>query len=72
MRALKLGAVDFFPKAGVAADLDSVATEIADRIRAAAQARVARPRSITPRRPDTVRPAALAALAARPAGAPEG
>jgi two-component system chemotaxis response regulator CheB len=42
MRALELGAVDFFPKPGSLDELDSVGPEIAEKIRAAAQARVGR------------------------------
>ncbi|MBE7368797.1 protein-glutamate methylesterase/protein-glutamine glutaminase [Ramlibacter pallidus] len=44
MRALELGAVDFFPKPASFDQLESGAQEIADKIRAAAGARVARRR----------------------------
>jgi two-component system chemotaxis response regulator CheB len=44
MRALELGAVDFFPKPGSFDELESGAQEIADKIRAAAGARVVRHR----------------------------
>lgn len=39
-RALELGAVDFFPKPASFEELDAVALDIAEKIRAAAQARV--------------------------------
>ena len=42
MRALELGAVDFIPKPGSAAEFDGVTVVIAEKIRAAAQARVVR------------------------------
>ena len=44
MRALELGAVDFFPKPGSLAELEGSVQEIAEKIRAAAGARVARRR----------------------------
>lgn len=45
LRALELGAVDFFPKPASFDELDGVAADIADKIRAAAQARVSLRRS---------------------------
>lgn len=42
LRALELGAVDFFPKPADFRALDTLVDEIAEKIRAAAQARVAR------------------------------
>ncbi|WBY02456.1 chemotaxis response regulator protein-glutamate methylesterase [Ramlibacter tataouinensis] len=42
LRALELGAVDFFPKPGSFEALDAVGPEIAEKIRAAAQAKVGR------------------------------
>jgi two-component system chemotaxis response regulator CheB len=42
MKALELGAVDFFPKPSSFDQLDAVAHEIAEKIRAAANAKVAR------------------------------
>jgi two-component system chemotaxis response regulator CheB len=44
MRALELGAVDFFPKPAAFEALDGLALDIAEKIRAAAQARVVRRR----------------------------
>jgi two-component system chemotaxis response regulator CheB len=44
IRALELGAVDFYPKPASHEELDGHGHEIADKIRAAAQARVARHR----------------------------
>jgi two-component system chemotaxis response regulator CheB len=44
LRALELGAVDFFPKPARFDELESGAQEIAEKIRAAAGARVGRPR----------------------------
>ncbi|RYF42879.1 MAG: chemotaxis response regulator protein-glutamate methylesterase [Comamonadaceae bacterium] len=44
VRALELGAVDFFPKPDSLQQLDAVAADIAEKIRAAAQARVSRRR----------------------------
>ena len=46
MRALELGAVDFFPKPDSLQQLDTVAADIAEKIRAAAQARVSRRRPL--------------------------
>jgi two-component system, chemotaxis family, protein-glutamate methylesterase/glutaminase len=46
LRALELGAVDFFPKPASFEELNNVALDIAEKIRAAAQARVA-PRRVT-------------------------
>lgn len=54
MRALELGAVDFFPKPANFDGLEATAQEIAEKIRAAAGARVLR------RRPAAVRPPATA------------
>ena len=48
MRALELGAVDFFPKPASFDQLESGAQEIADKIRAAAGARVVRRRAVLP------------------------
>ncbi|MBX3653540.1 MAG: chemotaxis response regulator protein-glutamate methylesterase [Ramlibacter sp.] len=48
LRALELGAVDFFPKPASFDELDSVAADIAEKIRAAAQARVSRRRAFAP------------------------
>lgn len=66
LRALELGAVDFFPKPASLEALDAVGPGIAEKIRAAAQARVGRhdwaAAPLAPLRPATVRPAA------RPAG----
>jgi len=42
MRALELGAVDFFPKPATPQALDAAGPDIAEKIRSAAQARVAR------------------------------
>jgi two-component system chemotaxis response regulator CheB len=44
MRALELGAVDFFPKPADFADLEATAHDIAEKIRAAAGARIVRRR----------------------------
>src|SRR5205085_1076052 len=63
MRALELGAVDFFPKPASFDQLESGAQEIADKIRAAASARVARQRRQPPL------PSGFAPLPARPSGA---
>jgi two-component system chemotaxis response regulator CheB len=49
MRALELGAVDFFPKPSSYDQLEQGAQEIAEKIRAAAGARVARHRLAPPR-----------------------
>jgi two-component system chemotaxis response regulator CheB len=48
MRALELGAVDFFPKPGSLEALEASAQEIADKIRAAAAARITRRRPVAP------------------------
>lgn len=48
MRALELGAVDFFPKPASFDQLEGSAREIVEKIRAAAGARVARPRRPPP------------------------
>jgi two-component system chemotaxis response regulator CheB len=61
LRALELGAVDFFPKPANFDGLEATAQEIADKIRAAASARIVR------RRPASIRlPAAAAAKASPP------
>jgi two-component system chemotaxis response regulator CheB len=62
MRALELGAVDFVPKPASAAEFESVAPVIAEKIRAAAQARVVR-RHRPPEHPREQRPKTLAAVA---------
>jgi two-component system chemotaxis response regulator CheB len=51
MRALELGAVDFFPKPGSFDELEGSAQEIAEKIRAAAGARVMRRRPSAPPAP---------------------
>ncbi|HEY0824665.1 MAG TPA: response regulator, partial [Ramlibacter sp.] len=48
MRALELGAVDFFPKPASFDELEGSAQEIAEKIRAAAGARVVRRRPVAP------------------------
>jgi two-component system chemotaxis response regulator CheB len=61
MRALELGAVDFIPKPASAGEFDSVTAVIAEKIRAAAQARVVRRhRAVAPPR-EQQRPKALGA-----------
>jgi two-component system, chemotaxis family, protein-glutamate methylesterase/glutaminase len=65
LRALELGAVDFFPKPSSLEDLDAVAAEIAEKIRTAAQARVSR-------RGPAVAPPRIAQRLASPARAPAG
>ncbi|HEX2545916.1 MAG TPA: chemotaxis response regulator protein-glutamate methylesterase [Ramlibacter sp.] len=68
MRALELGAVDFFPKPDNFADLDATAQEIAEKIRAAAGARIVRRRAapsaaaIAPAVQKLARPSAAAPL----------
>jgi len=54
LRALELGAVDFFPKPASLQALDTSIGEIADKIRTAAQARVSRrgPSALPPRKTD--------------------
>lgn len=47
LRALELGAVDFFPKPAAFEALDGLASDIAEKIRAAAQARVTRRRPVS-------------------------
>lgn len=60
VRALELGAVDFFPKPASFDQLDSGAQEIADKIRAAAGARVVRRRALAaPPAPAQPRKAAM-------------
>jgi two-component system chemotaxis response regulator CheB len=71
LRALELGAVDFVakPKIGVSQGLQEMAAEIADRIRIAARARVARHAVARPAPPSpSPRPAGAGATAS--AGAP--
>lgn len=48
LRALELGAVDFFPKPDSFAELDELAFDIAEKIRGAAQAKVVRRRALVP------------------------
>lgn len=67
LRALELGAVDFFPKPADFQVLDALVPEIAEKIRAAAQARVARRGAAAPAQPQT--PAAPRLPAAGPATA---
>lgn len=64
LRALELGAVDFVakPRIGVAQGMQEIAAEIADKLRAAARAKVAR---------RTVAPPAPPAASRRPAGGGE-
>lgn len=62
VRALELGAVDFFPKPASLAEFHGVGPEIAEKIRAAAQARVTRRRPSAPRR---AAPSARPAVAGR-------
>lgn len=64
MRALELGAVDFFPKPAALEDLDEVGSDIAEKIRAAAQARVSRRGASAPAVKLPPRPARLARPAA--------
>jgi len=67
-RALELGAVDFFPKPASFEELDGVGLDIAEKIRAAAQARVVPKRSAAageraaPRPQSLARPAALGTI----------
>jgi two-component system chemotaxis response regulator CheB len=65
MRALELGAVDFFPKPATFDQLEDGAREIAEKIRAAAGARMMRPRRPPP--PSGFAPLVPAAATARPA-----
>jgi two-component system, chemotaxis family, protein-glutamate methylesterase/glutaminase len=48
LRALELGAVDFFPKPDSFSQLDELALDIAEKIRAAAQAKVVRRKPVAP------------------------
>jgi two-component system, chemotaxis family, protein-glutamate methylesterase/glutaminase len=64
MRALELGAVDFFPKPADFADLEATAHDIAEKIRAAASARVVRRRIVAAAAQPV--PAAVQKLAAPP------
>jgi two-component system chemotaxis response regulator CheB len=59
LRALELGAVDFFPKPASYDQLESGAQEIADKIRAAAGARVTRRRAVQPQPAQKSRPVPL-------------
>ncbi|MFL5540881.1 MAG: chemotaxis response regulator protein-glutamate methylesterase [Longimicrobiaceae bacterium] len=59
MKALELGAVDFFPKPASYDQLESGAQEIADKIRAAAGARVTRRRAVPAPPAQKSRPAPL-------------
>ena len=70
LRALELGAVDFFPKPASFEELDGVGADIAEKIRAAAQARVARRRPSSAAAPAEPSPAgaALPRVAATPGG----
>lgn len=63
IRALELGAVDFFPKPANFDDLEAAGQEIAAKIRAAASARVARhrPAPVKPAAGPQLQPAAVAA-----------
>ncbi|MGH3056337.1 MAG: protein-glutamate methylesterase/protein-glutamine glutaminase, partial [Gaiellaceae bacterium] len=76
MRALELGAVDFVakPSAGDPENLAAYAEEVADKVRAAAVARVSRRVARTPVEDRTLPPrgAALAAFARHPSPAPHG
>ncbi|HYD77016.1 chemotaxis response regulator protein-glutamate methylesterase [Ramlibacter sp.] len=68
LRALELGAVDFFPKPASLEALDAVGPGIAEKIRAAAQARVGRHGwAPAESRPASAGPVALRPAAARPA-----
>lgn len=61
MQALELGALDFFPKPATLAEFTGVGPEIVEKIRAAAQARVApRRKAHLPPRPQPVRAPVLA------------
>lgn len=66
LRALELGAVDFFPKPAQLEALEATGHEIAEKIRAAAVARVLR-RPVAPS-PDTASTAVLPLVASAPAG----
>ncbi len=61
LRALELGAVDFFPKPADFQVLDALVPEIAEKIRAAAQARVARRGASAPAAPQATTAPRLAA-----------
>jgi two-component system chemotaxis response regulator CheB len=63
-RALELGAVDFFPKPASFEELDGVAMDIAEKIRAASQARVVAKRSAHAPERGPAKPASLARPAA--------
>lgn len=67
VRALELGAVDFFPKPASYDQLESGAQEIAEKIRAAAGARVVRHRRVAPPAPAPKPAFAPAAPVASPA-----
>ena len=68
MRALELGAVDFFPKPANFDGLEATGQEIAEKIRAAAGARVLRRRPMAPMAPAPAKPA-LPPLSQAPAPA---
>jgi two-component system chemotaxis response regulator CheB len=68
MRALELGAVDFFPKPASLEGLEATAHEIAEKIRAAAGARITRRRPVAASAPAPAKPA-LPPLAQPPAPA---
>ena len=68
MRALELGAVDFFPKPANFDGLEATGQEIAEKIRAAAGARVLRRRPVAPMAPAPAKPA-LPPLSQAPAPA---
>ncbi|MEP6790941.1 MAG: chemotaxis response regulator protein-glutamate methylesterase [Ramlibacter sp.] len=63
VRALELGAVDYFPKPASLEQLESVGPDIAEKIRAAAQARVSRRRLAVASQDAAVRPAGPARAA---------
>jgi two-component system chemotaxis response regulator CheB len=67
MRALELGAVDFFPKPSSFEELDAVGSDIAEKIRAAAQARVRRHAAFGPAAPAAAPRRAPSAVASAPA-----
>jgi two-component system chemotaxis response regulator CheB len=65
VRALELGAVDFFPKPSSLEELDGVGLEIAEKIRVAAQARVSRRRTGPPPARGAPQPVSLGRAAPR-------
>jgi len=70
MRALELGAVDFFPKPASFEGLEATAQEIAEKIRAAAGARITRrrPSASAPAAPAPAKPALPPTTVPAPAG----